>query len=78
MNDISLENAIEYCRKNGLNPRLDEHDANVRADAIKEFVTTLKRELNPYTGNSGIGFCYEKMCKFADLYLAKLVEEQKE
>lgn len=40
----------------------------VRADAINELVNVLKNELNPYTGNSGLNFNYDKMCEFLDEY----------
>lgn len=51
-----------------------KHDAQIKEEAIKEFVNILKRELNPCTGNYGIGFNYSKMCEFLDLYETQMVE----
>lgn len=43
---------------------------------IKDFGNELKQRLNPYTGNDGLGFNYEKMCKIIDEILYR--EEYKE
>ena len=38
MNDISIDVAIDYCHKNGLYPRLEEHDKRIRADVIDDIM----------------------------------------
>lgn len=45
MNDISIDVAMNYCHKNGLYPRLEEHDEAVRrierAKVLDEFIMWL-------------------------------------
>ena len=42
--------------------------------AIDDFSQSLKENLNPYYGNYGLDFSYEKMCEFIDMYAEQLKE----
>lgn len=62
-----LEELKTYRERNITN-ELTEAFENGSITARQELIEAMKRELNPYTGNSGIGFNYEKMCEFLDNY----------
>ena len=44
---------------------------------IDDFSQSLKENLNPYYGNYGLDFSYEKMCEFIDMYVKQLKEKNK-
>lgn len=47
-----------------------------KADICREFAEILKKQLNPYSGNYGLGFCYEKMCKRFDELIAEIENKE--
>lgn len=66
----------EYVCKNDLfTENIKVFPTVTKYDICKEFADKLKKELNPQTGNFGMGFNYEKMCERIDDLLAEMEEE---
>lgn len=72
---INLSEEERVCFNNGFAQGLQEGKL-IAEDWVSEAFKAMKRDLNPYTGDYGLGFNYDSMCEYMESYLKDHFGEQ--